>query len=82
MAVSDCFYWFLLGDLNARPPAPKAVLGARRKVPVFNCFGFKEMRRTCCNLWRREETGGSRQLQFYLQRYNDPARTGEREIRN
>jgi hypothetical protein len=28
------------GDLNARPPAPKAVFGMARKLPVFKCFGF------------------------------------------
>src|ERR1039457_3921411 len=36
----------------------------------------------CCNLRSFVEPGGSRQLQFCLQRYNDPARTGERETGN
>jgi hypothetical protein len=47
------------GDLNARPPAPKAVFGMVGKRPIFNCFGFKQMRRACCSLWNCEETGGS-----------------------
>ena len=43
--------------MNARPPAPKAVFGMSRKWPVFNCFGFKGMRRAYCNLWNCEELG-------------------------
>jgi hypothetical protein len=56
------------GDLNARPPAPKAVSGGDRKWPILNCFCFKRMPRSCCAAWKALEPGGSRQLQFHLQR--------------
>ena len=37
---------------------PKAVFGIGRKLPVFKCFGFKEIRLACCSLWNCEELGG------------------------
>ena len=46
---------------------PKAVSGLSRKCPIFNCLRFKQMARTCCNLWSLVGPGGSRQLHFYLQ---------------
>ena len=46
---------------------PKAVSGLLRKCPILNYLRFKQMARTCCNLWSLVEPGGSRQLQFYLQ---------------
>jgi hypothetical protein len=36
--------WSGRGDLNARPPAPKADSGLMRKCPIFNGFYFNEMR--------------------------------------
>jgi hypothetical protein len=35
--------WSGRGDLNARPPAPKAVSGLARKCPIFNGFCFNKM---------------------------------------
>jgi hypothetical protein len=59
-AVSHQLHWSGRGDLNARPPAPKAVFGVPGKRSVFKCLGFKGMRRTCSELWNCEETGGLR----------------------
>jgi hypothetical protein len=36
-------YWSGRGDLNARPPAPKADYGLFRKAPVFNYLNPKEL---------------------------------------
>src|ERR1700722_10871986 len=35
-----------------------------RKWPVFKCFGFKGIWRSCCILWRFQELGGSRSYIF------------------
>jgi hypothetical protein len=59
---------------------PKAVSGIRQKWPVFKRFYFKRMARPCCNLWSLVEPGGSRQLHFYLQRYNKDAMKLEIEV--
>src|ERR1035441_9891382 len=64
---SVTYEWSGRPDSNWRPPAPKAVSGLSRKCPIFNCLRFKQMARTCCNLWSLVEPGGSRQLHFYLQ---------------
>ena len=66
--------------MNARPPAPKAVSSIRQKWPVFKRFCFKRMARPYCNLWSLVEPGGSRQLHFYLQRYNKDAMKLEIEV--
>ena len=50
--------WSGRGDLNARPPAPKAVFCISRKVSVFKRLGFKGMAQTYCSLWNCEEPGG------------------------
>jgi hypothetical protein len=42
--------WSGRGDLNARPPAPKADSGRNIKSSVFNIFCFKQMARSCCVL--------------------------------
>jgi hypothetical protein len=39
--------WSGRGDLNARPPAPKAVSGLPRKCPIFKYLRFNEMRVAC-----------------------------------
>ena len=39
--------WSGRGDLNARPPAPKAVSGLLRRCLVFNYLRFNEIRPTC-----------------------------------
>ena len=47
-AVVHCLIgWSGRGDLNARPPAPKADSGLARKGPIFSSFYFNEMRPTC-----------------------------------
>ena len=56
---------------------PKAVSGIPREVPVFKCFVFKGMGLACSGLWNCEELGGSRQLHFYLQRYNEAGDYGD-----
>ena len=47
-------------DSNTRPPAPKAVFGMLRKLPIFKWLGFKGMALTYCSLWNGEELRGSR----------------------
>ena len=66
--------------MNARPPAPKAVSGLRRKCPILNYLRFKRMAGPCCNLWSLVADGGFRQLHFYLQRYNKDAMKLEIEV--
>jgi hypothetical protein len=39
--------WSGRGDLNARPPAPKAVVGLGQKQPVFKYLRFYEMAPAC-----------------------------------
>jgi hypothetical protein len=61
---SVTYEWSGRGDLNARPPAPKAVFGMARKLPVFKCFGFRRIRRMRCDSWNCEALGGFRSYIF------------------
>ena len=66
-SINKRFYWSGRGDLNARPPAPKAVFSREPIPPVFNHLRFKQLRPSCCGEWNGLELGGSRRLHFYLQ---------------
>ncbi|MGA2038250.1 MAG: hypothetical protein ABSH42_03145 [Bryobacteraceae bacterium] len=39
--------WSGRGDLNARPPAPKAISGPGRKWPILNSLTFNQMAPAC-----------------------------------
>src|ERR1039458_4045498 len=48
LALSDLVsIWSGRGDLNARPPAPKAVSGTDGKWPAFKYLRFKELVPAC-----------------------------------
>jgi len=64
--VTIWFYWSGRGDLNARPPTPKADSGEPRKWPVFNCFRFKPMRRHLLSCVAPFGTRRLRRPHFYL----------------
>jgi hypothetical protein len=47
--------WSGRGDLNARPPAPKADSGLVSKSSIFSRFCFKQLALSCCSLLRSVE---------------------------
>jgi hypothetical protein len=58
--------WSGRGDLNARPPAPKADCGLPQKPPIFNAFWFNETRAAYCKLVELSGTLGFSHPQFHL----------------
>ena len=59
--------WSGRGDLNARPPAPKAEISIGNKCFVCNCVAFMWIWDARWSLLILVEPGGSRRLQNYLQ---------------
>src|ERR1039458_5798497 len=68
------------GRFERPTPCAQGSFQYSAEMACFQAFCFKRMARPCCNLWSLVEPGGSRQLHFYLQRYNKDAMKLEIEV--